>query len=87
MLNLFNLDISMPVMDGMTATRHIREYEAEHSLPRVPIFALTGLASAAARNEALEVGIDRLFTKPVPFSALNEILAQSKPSLPENAGG
>lgn len=77
----------MPIMDGMTATRRIREYETENSLPRIPIFALTGLASAAARNEALEVGIDRLFTKPVPFSALTEILAQSKPPLAENTGG
>lgn len=65
----------MPVMDGMTATRLIREYEAQHSLPRVPIIALTGLASAAAKSEALEAGVDRLFTKPVPFSALSEILS------------
>ncbi len=38
-------DISMPVMDGMTATRLMREYEVKNALPRVPIFALTGLAS------------------------------------------
>ncbi|KAJ9603580.1 hypothetical protein H2200_011766 [Cladophialophora chaetospira] len=79
------MDISMPVMDGMTATRLMREHETKNALPRVPIFALTGLASAAARNEAIEAGIDRLFTKPVPFSALNEILSQSKP--PPKADG
>ena len=76
----------MPVMDGMTATRLIRQYEAENSLPRVSIYALTGLASAAARNEALEAGIDRLFTKPVPFSALTEILSLSE-ALTTDLGG
>jgi CheY-like chemotaxis protein len=68
----------MPVMDGMTATRLIRQHEFQNSLPRVPIFALTGLASAAARNEALESGFDRLITKPVPFDELAEVLMLSK---------
>ncbi|OCT52970.1 histidine kinase G7 [Cladophialophora carrionii] len=77
----------MPVMDGMTATRLIRQYESQNSLPRVPIFALTGLASAAARNEALESGIDRLLTKPVPFDALAEILLLSQaPSTTHDKG-
>ncbi|KIW68991.1 hypothetical protein, variant [Phialophora macrospora] len=81
------MDISMPVMDGMTATRLIRQYESLNSLPRVPIFALTGLASAAARNEALESGIDRLLTKPVPFDELAEILMLSKARLTTHDSG
>lgn len=67
----------MPVMDGMTATRVIREYESHNSLSRVPIIALTGLASAAARNEAIEAGMDRFMTKPVSFAELAEIIARA----------
>jgi len=71
------MDISMPVMDGMTATRVIREFEGQNSLSRVPIIALTGLASAAARNEAIEAGMDRFMTKPVSFAELAEIIARA----------
>jgi CheY-like chemotaxis protein len=52
------MDISMPVMDGMTATRLIREHERVNDMERRPIIALTGLASTAARAEAQEAGFD-----------------------------
>ena len=68
----------MPVMDGMTATRRIREVEQQENLPRTPIVALTGLTSAAARNEAQEVGMDEFLTKPISFDHLREILSQIK---------
>jgi CheY-like chemotaxis protein len=73
------MDISMPVMDGMTATRKIREFECKHSLPRTPIYALTGLASATARNEALEAGVDQFLTKPISFPQLAQIVFQTSP--------
>ena len=65
----------MPVMDGMTATRHIREAEQQEQLPRTPIIALTGLTSAAARNEAHEAGMDEFLIKPVSFDQLREMLS------------
>ena len=65
----------MPVMDGMTATRHIREAEQQEQLPRIPIFALTGLTSAAARNEAHEAGMDEYLIKPVSFDLLRDMLS------------
>ena len=68
------LDISMPVMDGVTATRNIRQIEQQNRLPRVPIIALTGLTSAAARNEAKEAGMDDFLVKPVSFAQLSCIL-------------
>lgn len=64
------MDISMPVMDGMTATRQIRTYERSRNLTRTPIVALTGLASYTARVEADEAGMDHFMTKPVSFSDL-----------------
>ncbi|KAH7401588.1 hypothetical protein BKA66DRAFT_405445 [Pyrenochaeta sp. MPI-SDFR-AT-0127] len=68
------MDMSMPVMDGMTATRAIREYERSRKLPRCCIIALTGLASASAKLEAWNSGIDHFMTKPIHFRKLEEFL-------------
>lgn len=83
----------MPVMDGITATRRIREIEQQEKLPRTPIIALTGLTSAAARNEAQEAGMDVFFTKPTSFDQLRVVLSQiqeaesgSSLTAPEEAG-
>jgi CheY-like chemotaxis protein len=64
----------MPIMDGMTATSKIRKYEREQRTCPTIIVALTGLASARAKLEALESGIDFYLTKPVNFTKLMELL-------------
>lgn len=61
-------------MDGMTATRLIREFERISDFPRATIVALTGLASTAARLEAQEAGMDDFLIKPISFSMLHDIL-------------
>lgn len=67
------MDISMPVMDGMEATRRIRDFEKENGGSggsggkRATIIALTGLASAQAQAEAETVGIDVFLAKPGEF--------------------
>jgi CheY-like chemotaxis protein len=66
--------MSMPVMDGMSATRAIRDFERSHNLPRSSIIALTGLASASAKLEAWSSGIDHFMTKPINFKMLGELL-------------
>ncbi|KAK1995014.1 hypothetical protein LX36DRAFT_583277 [Colletotrichum falcatum] len=68
------MDISMPVMDGFEATRRIRAIETEQGLMRCHIFALTGLASASAQQEAFASGIDLFLTKPVRLKELSKIL-------------
>ncbi|KAK2779390.1 sensor histidine kinase response [Colletotrichum kahawae] len=68
------MDISMPVMDGFEATRRIRAHEKAQGLPRCNIFALTGLASAGAQQEAFASGIDLFLTKPVRLKELSKIL-------------
>lgn len=68
------MDMSMPVMDGVSATRAIRRYEQEYNIPRCYIVALTGLASASAKLEAWNSGIDHFMTKPVNFKALERVL-------------
>jgi len=64
----------MPIMDGVTSTTRIRSFEKQHKLSRVPIIALTGLASASARLEAEGAGIDVFMSKPVRFGELIEVL-------------
>ncbi|KAL7776876.1 hypothetical protein CFE70_007296 [Pyrenophora teres f. teres 0-1] len=68
------MDMSMPVLDGMSATRAIREHERINDMSRCCIIALTGLASSSAKLEAWSSGIDHFLTKPVNYKELREIL-------------
>lgn len=65
----------MPILDGMSASRQIRDHEQAHDSPRCCIIALTGLASASARLEAWSSGVDHYMTKPVNFRKLEDVLA------------
>lgn len=68
------MDISMPVMDGMEATKRIRDFEKAGDLKRTTVIALTGLASERAREEAETVGVDVFLPKPVKFAELRTLL-------------
>lgn len=68
------IDISMPVMDGFESARRIRAFEGENKLRRCQIYALTGLASAGAQQEAFSSGIDLFLAKPVKLKELSQIL-------------
>ncbi|KAK8241321.1 hypothetical protein IWZ00DRAFT_65617 [Phyllosticta capitalensis] len=68
------MDLTMPVMDGLTATREIRRYEQRAHCPPATVIALTGLANAATRVEALGSGVNHFLTKPVRFQALYAML-------------
>ncbi|KAK1985305.1 histidine kinase [Colletotrichum cereale] len=67
-------DVSMPVMDGFEATRHIRAHERSLNLKPATIIALTGLASDDSQNEAFGSGMDLFLTKPVKLKELSSIL-------------
>ncbi|KAK2591148.1 hypothetical protein QQS21_011162 [Conoideocrella luteorostrata] len=69
------MDISMPVMDGLEATRQIRSFEHQNQIQPVAIVALTGLAANSTQREALESGVNVFRTKPIRLKELNEILA------------
>ncbi len=58
------MDLHMPGMDGLEATRRIREIEAESEMPRTPIIALTANASAEDREACLAAGMDGFLVKP-----------------------
>lgn len=71
--DLVLMDIEMPVMDGMEATRIIRN-ELNHDNDDLPILALTIHNTQETRNQALEVGIDDFIPKPFDQGELLEKL-------------
>ncbi|KFY43367.1 hypothetical protein V494_02016 [Pseudogymnoascus sp. VKM F-4513 (FW-928)] len=68
------MDIQMPIQDGLSATRDIRNFERENHFPPAAIIALTGAGSAAVRQEAFSSGIDLFLTKPVAMKSLKKII-------------
>lgn len=66
------MDISMPEMDGIEATRHIRE--AQLVSADVPIVALTANVISGDRERFLAAGLDDYLTKPLRRAALEELL-------------
>ncbi|MDQ8200939.1 ATP-binding protein [Pelagicoccus enzymogenes] len=69
--DLVLMDVRMPLMDGLEATKVIRESETERSSGRrVPIVAMTAHASERMRSECHEAGMDGYLSKPVQFEQL-----------------
>ena len=64
------MDMQMPVMDGLQATRAIRSEEIELKRARTPILALTANAMPHQVADCLESGMDALVAKPIDVSAL-----------------
>jgi signal transduction histidine kinase len=70
------MDVQMPVMDGPSATRIIREAEKTQGRGRTPIVALTANAMAHQRAEYLAAGMDELVAKPLQLSDLLNALSK-----------
>lgn len=71
--DLVLMDLMMPVMDGWTATRLIRERERGVGAP-IPVIAVTANALPGDREKALNAGMDEHMAKPVRRPALKEAL-------------
>ena len=64
------MDVQMPVLDGLAATRLIREHEAVYRLAAVPIIALTASVQAEDRHATESAGMQGFASKPVEINAL-----------------
>ena len=80
--DLVLMDIEMPVMDGLEATRRLRAGEAGELNRFVPVLAMTAHALASYRDLCAEVGMSGFVPKPVSFQDLAEILAGQSASAP-----
>ncbi|MDA3874795.1 MAG: response regulator, partial [Kiritimatiellae bacterium] len=74
------MDLHMPEMDGLEATRAYREREAKEGLPHLPIIALTADAIKGDREKCIEAGMDDYITKPLKVNKLSEVLGNYLPS-------
>ncbi len=72
---LIFMDVRMPVMDGLEATRRIREIESAGGIPRCAILALTAGAFEHEREEMLECGADDFVAKPFRVGTVFEKIA------------
>lgn len=77
--DLILMDVQMPGMDGLEATREIRRQEAERGSAPVCIMALTANVSDHDRRNALEAGMNGFLAKPLTRQRLNECVAQLRP--------
>ena len=70
------MDMMMPVMDGLDATRRIRAEASEKAEPRTPIIAMTANAMQGDREVCLAAGMDDYIAKPIKSQELQQLLRQ-----------
>lgn len=70
------MDVEMPDMDGMEATRRIRASESLTGTNRIPILALTAHAMEEAKERFLRAGMDDVLLKPVKLDELEAVLSR-----------
>ncbi|MBU1667862.1 response regulator [bacterium] len=63
--NVVFMDIQMPIMNGVEATKKILEYESTHNLAHTPIIAVTANALKGDRERFMSVGMDEYVSKPI----------------------
>jgi signal transduction histidine kinase len=70
------MDMQMPVMDGLTAIRAIREFEASAGRPHTPVVVVTAHGLPEHVNASRAAGADRHVTKPIVATDLLKVLAE-----------
>jgi CheY-like chemotaxis protein len=71
--NLILMDINLPALDGLAATRRIRENEG---LRDVPVIAVTALSTEGFQRAAYDAGISGYLTKPIDLDRMNQLIAR-----------
>ena len=70
------MDVQMPVLDGLAATRAIRQWEARAGRPRLPIVAVSSGVFEDQRQQCFEAGMDGFIGKPVVIKELAAVLTR-----------
>ncbi|MEM9424346.1 MAG: ATP-binding protein, partial [Spirochaetota bacterium] len=73
------MDVQMPVLDGLEATRRIRRLEAERGGGHIPILALTASVLPEDRQMCLDAGMDLILEKPIRFDHLFQAMEDAVP--------
>ncbi|MDD3310533.1 PAS domain S-box protein [Pseudodesulfovibrio sp.] len=86
--DLILMDIEMPVLDGISATKAIRSSVPGGSIPNpdIPIVGVTAHALKEFRDKSLDAGMDDYVSKPVDFNELAVIITRLVGSVPPPAG-
>ena len=71
--NLILMDINLPSLDGLGATRRIREIDA---LRDVPIVAITAFGTEGFQRAAYDAGVAGYLTKPLDFDRMHQLVAR-----------
>jgi CheY-like chemotaxis protein len=71
--NLILMDINLPELDGLAATRRIREHEA---LREVPVVAVTAFGTEGFQRAAYDAGLSGYLVKPLDFDRMNQLIAR-----------
>lgn len=77
--DLVLMDVHMPEMDGLEATRRIRQLEAKTRRPRLPVIALTASTLEGDRQICFDAGMDDFLAKPLNLDALRAALRRFAP--------
>ena len=80
--DLVLMDVSMPIRNGLEATRDIRAYEAAHAMPRCPVVALTANAFSEDREACRLAGLDGFLVKPLSRADLLAEINRHCPEIP-----
>jgi PAS domain S-box-containing protein len=75
---LILMDLQMPVLDGLEATRRLRR-ETDPRIAGIPIIALTALVMPGDRERAIAAGVNEYMSKPVELSKLAKLIQQFIP--------
>jgi signal transduction histidine kinase/DNA-binding response OmpR family regulator len=78
--DLVLMDVQMPVLDGLSATRELREREQAGGQQRIPVIAMTANAMESDRDACLDAGMDDYIAKPFKSAQLYAALARWLPA-------
>jgi CheY-like chemotaxis protein/anti-sigma regulatory factor (Ser/Thr protein kinase) len=88
LFDLVFMDVEMPGMDGLDATREIRRCEIASRKQHLPIIAMTAYALRGDRERCLAAGMDDYLPKPIQMADVLRLLhgIEQKPSVADSAG-